>query len=69
MLFMPIIFYCTVGTVELAPICAFKALPAVSSPRYCSQTVEEVKAKVEPNLKEFKLFAISCVQITQANEV
>jgi hypothetical protein len=69
MLFMPIIFFCTVTTAEIPQVCGFKELPAVSSPRYCSQIVEEVKNKLRPNLENFEVIAVSCVQVVKSNEV
>ena len=68
-LFMPIIFFCTVGSVELPAVCAFKSLPAVSNPRYCEQVVEQVKSRLEPHLSEFKFIAVSCVIVEKAREV
>lgn len=69
MLFMPIIFFCTVGTAEIPQVCGFKELPAVSSPQYCIQLVEEVKNRLRPSLENFEVIAVSCVQVVKANEV
>ena len=69
MLFLPIIFACTISSATVESTCMFKALPSVSSPQYCMQIVEEVKQRLIPHLDEFKFIAVSCVSIEKANEV
>jgi hypothetical protein len=64
MLFLPVIFFCTIQGV-----CAFKALPAVTQLSYCNQAVIEVKSRLEPFLDDFSTIAVGCVAVQKANEV